>query len=148
MAEGLNRVILAGNLCADPELKFTNGGQGVLKIRVACSESYLDTKSNERKERTEYVNVVVWGKRAEGLNKILSKGRSVWVEGRLQTRSWEDKEGGKRYATEVVANNVGLMGSGNGGGSSGGGPRGGRRSQEDDGGYEGVGIDDPDSIPF
>ncbi len=116
MAEGLNRVILAGNLCADPELKFTNGGQGVLKIRVACSESYLDTKSNERKERTEYVNVVVWGKRAEGLNKILSKGRSVWVEGRLQTRSWEDKDGGKRYATDVVASNVGLMGSGGQGG--------------------------------
>jgi len=112
MAEGLNRVLLVGNLGMDPELKFTQGGQAVLRIRLATSESFLD-KTGERKERTEWHTVVVWGKRAEALGKILQKGRTIWVEGRLQTRSWEDaKDGTKRYATEINAANIGLVGSG------------------------------------
>jgi single-strand DNA-binding protein len=115
MAEGLNRAILVGNLGMDPELKFTQGGQAVLRIRLATSESFVN-KSGERQDRTEWHTVIVWGKRAEALNKILSKGRTIWVEGRIQTRSWEDKDGGKRYATEINANNIGLVGSGGGGG--------------------------------
>lgn len=120
MAEGLNRAILVGNLGADPELKYTQGGQAVLKLRIATTESFVN-KGGERQERTDWHNVVVWGKRGEALNKFLSKGRTVWVEGRIQTRSWEDKDGGKRYATDIVANQVGLVGGGGGGG----GPRGG-----------------------
>src|ERR1700712_4168430 len=114
MAEGLNRAILVGNLGMDPELKFTTGGQAVLRIRLATSDSYL-SKTGERQERTEWHTVTVWGKRAEALNKILSKGRTIWVEGRIQTRSWEDaKDGSKRYATEINAQNIGLVGSAGG----------------------------------
>lgn len=131
MAEGLNRAILVGNLGMDPELKFTQGGQAVLRIRLATTESFVN-KGGERQERTDWHTVIVWGKRAESLNKILSKGRTIWVEGRIQTRSWEDKDGGKRYATEINATNIGLVGGGGGGG---GGPRGGGMG----GGYEGGG---------
>ena len=134
MAEGLNKAILVGNLGMDPELKFTQGGQAVLRIRMATTETYPN-KAGERQERTEWHTVVVWGKRAESLNKILSKGRTIWVEGRIQTRSWEDKDGGKRYATDIVANQVGLVGGGGGGG--GGAPD-----------YEGPGGGGDDDIPF
>ena len=140
MAEGLNRAILVGNLGADPELKYTQGGQAVLKLRVATTESFVN-KSGERQERTDWHTVVVWGKRGEALNKFLSKGRTVWIEGRIQTRSWEDKDGGKRYATDIVANQVGLVGGGGGGGPrtnyEASGPRAGAP-----GGYEG-GYDAP-----
>ncbi|MFT3926288.1 MAG: single-stranded DNA-binding protein [Myxococcales bacterium] len=120
MAEGLNRAILVGNLGMDPELKFTQGGQAVLRIRLATTETYPG-KTGERQERTEWHTVTVWGKRAEALNKILSKGRTIWVEGRIQTRSWEDKDGNKRYATEINAQNIGLVGGGGGGGARSGG---------------------------
>ncbi len=106
--DGLNRVMLLGNLGADPELRMTGGGQAVLKLRLATTESYLD-KSKERQERTEWHSVVVWGKRAEGLGKILKKGDRVFVEGGLRTSSYE-KEGEKRYRTEVVAQNIILSG--------------------------------------
>src|ERR1043165_4929776 len=115
MAEGLNRAILVGTLGMHPELKVTEGGQALLRVRLATTESYAN-KSGERQERTEWHTVIAWGKRAEALNKILSKGRTIWVEGRIQTRSWEDKEGGKRYATEINANQIGLVGGRGGGG--------------------------------
>jgi single-strand DNA-binding protein len=127
MAEGLNRVILIGNLGQDPELRFTQSNMGVLSLRMATTESYFDTNTKERKERTEWHTVVVWGKRGEALNKILSKGSRIAIEGRLQTRSWEDKQGNKRYSTEVNAQNVILLGGrgeGAGGGAAGGGGRG------------------------
>jgi single-strand DNA-binding protein len=111
MADGLNRVTLIGNLGQDPELRFTQSNQGVLSIRMATTESYFDTNTKERKERTEWHTVVIWGKRGEALNKILSKGSRICIEGRLQTRSWEDKTGAKRYTTEINANNVILLGS-------------------------------------
>jgi single-strand DNA-binding protein len=139
MAEGLNKAILVGNLGMDPELKFTQGGQAVLRIRLATTESFVN-KGGERQERTDWHTVVVWGKRAEALNKILSKGRSIWVEGRIQTRSWEDKDGGKRYATEINANNIGLVGGGGGragGGGYEGGGGGGGGSGGGGGGFEG-----------
>lgn len=108
---GLNRVLLIGNLGQDPELRFTQSNQGVLTIRMATTESYFDETSKARKELTEWHTVIVWGKRAEALNKILSKGSRIAVEGKNKTRSWEDKKGGgKRYATEVVANNIILLG--------------------------------------
>jgi single-strand DNA-binding protein len=97
MADGLNRVLLFGNLGADPELRTTSGGQSVLKMRLATTESYLD-RDRVRQERTEWHNVVVWGKRAEALGRFLTKGTRLFVEGSLRTSSYEDKEGQKRWA--------------------------------------------------
>lgn len=112
MAEGLNRVMLLGNLGADPELRVTPGGQPVLKLRIATTETYLD-KSNTRQERTEWHAVTMWGKRGEALGKILAKGDRIFVEGALRTSSYE-KNGEKRYRTEIVASNVILSGGGRG----------------------------------
>ena len=108
MSDGMNKVILVGNLGADPELRVTPGGQAILKLRVATTESYLD-KNNTRAERTEWHSVTVWGKRAEGLAKVLAKGDRICVEGGLRTSSYE-KDGEKRYRTEVSASNVVLCG--------------------------------------
>jgi single-strand DNA-binding protein len=124
MAEGLNRVMLLGNLGADPELRMTSGGQAVLKLRLATSETYVD-KNRQRQERTEWHNVVIWGKRAEALAKILTKGTRIFVEGGLRTSSYEDRDGHKRYRTEVVCSNILLQGSGGGGGARGAGGGGG-----------------------
>ncbi|HEY1954632.1 MAG TPA: single-stranded DNA-binding protein [Polyangiaceae bacterium] len=110
MAEGLNRVLLLGNLGADPELRVTPGGQAVLKLRLATTESYLD-RSNTRQERTEWHRVTVWGKRGEALAKFLTKGDRIFVEGRIQTSSYE-KNGEKRYSTDIIANNIILAGGG------------------------------------
>jgi single-strand DNA-binding protein len=111
MADGLNRVMLLGNLGADPELRTTSGGQPILKLRLATTESYLDT-NRARQERTEWHSVVVWGKRGEALARILSKGSRIFVEGGIRTSSYDDKDGNKRYKTEVVANNIILSGGG------------------------------------
>ncbi len=119
MAEGLNRVMLLGNLGADPELRFTQGGQAVLNLRLATTESYLD-KDRVRKERTDWHNVVIWGKRGEALAKILAKGSTIFIEGSIRTSSYDDKEGNKRYKTEINANNV-ILAGGRGGGGGGGG---------------------------
>jgi single-strand DNA-binding protein len=131
MADGLNRVMLLGNLGADPELRFTQGGQAVLNLRLATTESYLD-KDRVRKERTDWHSVVVWGKRGEALAKILAKGSSIFIEGSLRTSSYDDREGNKRYKTEVVANNVLLTGGRGGAGA-------GRGGADEGGGYEGGG---------
>jgi single-strand DNA-binding protein len=112
--DGLNRTMLLGNLGADPELRMTGGGQAVLNLRLATTESYLD-KDKARQERTEWHSVVVWGKRAEGLNKILRKGDRVFVEGGLRTTKYQDRDGNDRYKTEVVAQNVILNGKAGGG---------------------------------
>jgi single-strand DNA-binding protein len=118
MSDGLNKCMLLGNLCADPELRFTQGGQGVLNMRLATNESYLD-KDRVRRERTDFHNVVVWGKRGEALAKILTKGSSLFIEGSIRTSSYDDREGNKRYKTEIIANNVILAGRGRGGGEGG-----------------------------
>src|SRR5215204_4369633 len=110
MAEGLNKVLLLGNLGADPELKVTQGGQSVLKLRLATTESYLD-RNNTRQERTEWHSVTLWGKRGEALAKFRTKGERIVVGGRIQTSSYE-RDGEKRYRTEVVATNVILGGRG------------------------------------
>lgn len=104
MSEGLNRVMLLGNLGADPELRFTQGGQAVLNLRLATTENYLD-KNKQRQERTDWHDCVVWGARAEGLSKCLNKGSRILVEGSLRTSSYE-KDGVKRHKTEVNVTNV------------------------------------------
>lgn len=119
MAAGVNKVILVGNLGADPEMRYTPSGAGVCELRLATNEQWTD-KSGQRQERTEWHRVVVWGKRAEVCSKYLSKGRQAYVEGKLRTRSWEDKEGQKRYTTEIIANDVQFLSGGSGGGPRGG----------------------------
>ena len=142
---GVNKVILIGNLGRDPELRYTQSGQAVVNFPIATSENWTD-KSGERQERTEWHRIVVWGRVGENCAQYLSKGRTVFVEGRLQTREWEDKEGNKRYTTEVNANNVQFLGgprSESGGGGGGGAPSGG-------GEQGGSGTPGPsgDDIPF
>jgi single-strand DNA-binding protein len=151
MADGMNKAILLGNIGADPELRFTGAGVAVLNFRIATSESWMD-KGGEKKERTDWHTIVVWEKRAEGLARILKKGERVAIEGRIQTSSYDDKDGQKRYKTEIVASNVYLCG-GRGGGDAGGGDSGGRggaaggssqkQAPADDGGSYGG-----DDIPF
>lgn len=145
MAEGLNRVMLLGNLGADPELRMTSGGQAVLKLRLATAETYLDRNRN-RQERTEWHSVVVWGKRAEALGKILSKGSRLFVEGALRTSSYDDRDGNKRYKTEIVANNIILSGRGGGGGGDFAGGGGGARDAGGGGGRDQYGGSDQDDF--
>ena len=144
MAGGVNKVILIGNLGADPEVRFTPGGQAVANFRIATSESWQD-KNGQKQERTEWHRIVVWGKLAELCGEYLKKGRQCYIEGRLQTREWTDKENKKNYTTEVVANTVQFLGSrdGAGGGEAGGGgfSRGGGRGGGSGGGARGGGDD-------
>jgi single-strand DNA-binding protein len=124
MAGSLNKVMLIGNLGADPEIRNTPNGAQVANFRVACTENWTD-QSGQRQERTEWVTIVAWRKQAEIAQKYLRKGSKVYVEGKLQTRSWEDKNGGgKRYATEVLCDYF-LMLDGRPGGGEGGGYEGG-----------------------
>jgi single-strand DNA-binding protein len=106
----VNKVILVGNLGADPELKATPSGKSVCNLRIATSESWKD-KSGAKQEKTEWHRVTVWGDTAENCGKYLAKGRSVYIEGRLETRSYE-KDGSKRYSTDVVADRVVFLGGG------------------------------------
>ncbi|GBD26050.1 Single-stranded DNA-binding protein [bacterium HR30] len=109
----VNKVILIGNLGRDPEVRFTPNGQAVARFSVATTEKWRD-QQGQLQERTEWHNVVVWGKQAETCGQYLAKGRQVYVEGRLQTRSYDDKEGVKRQVTEVVAQTVRFLGGGSG----------------------------------
>ncbi len=119
----VNKVILVGNLGADPELKYTPSSRAVANLRIATTEVYKD-KGGQRQEKTEWHRVTVWGDQAENCAKYLAKGRSVYVEGKLQTRSW-DKEGQKHYSTDVVADRVVFLGGGGGGGGGAGAGEGG-----------------------
>ena len=107
---GVNKVILIGNVGADPELRYTAGGTAVTNFNIATNESWTDS-SGERQERTEWHRIVVWGRLAESCNQYLRKGSKVFIEGRLQTRSWETQDGQKRYTTEVVARDMQMLDS-------------------------------------
>ena len=114
---GVNKAILIGNLGKDPELRYTPGGQAVASFTLATSEKWRD-KDGVMQDRTEWHNIVVWGRQAEIAKEYLAKGRPVYIEGRIQTRSWEDKDGNKRYTTEVVANQMIMLGGRGESGSS------------------------------
>lgn len=151
MARGVNKVILIGNLGADPEMKYTAGGTAMCKFRLATSEQFRDRDGNNQ-ERTEWHKVVVWAKLAEICGQYLSKGRQVYVEGSLQTRSWDDQDGNKRFMTEVVAREVQFLGSGGpGGGASAGSGSGPSSGGGGGGGGQDFGGPPPapeDDIPF
>ncbi|GAB6125564.1 single-stranded DNA-binding protein [Humidesulfovibrio idahonensis] len=131
MAGSLNKVILVGHLGQDPKISYTQSGQPVANLRMATSERFKD-KSGQWTDRTEWHTVVAWGKDAEFCSNYLAKGALVMIEGRLQTRKWQDKEGQDRYSTEVVANRVQSLGGrpqGEGAGASGMRPQGGMQPQ-------------------
>ena len=158
----VNKVILVGRLGRDPETRYTGGGQAVANFSVATDETYKD-KAGERQKRTEWHKIVVWGKQAEIAQQYLKKGSLIFIEGRIQSREWQDKEGQKRTSFEIVATNFRMLGGrGDGGGSGGGGATmGGARAEEHDqsgpsddfgghgggGGAAGPEISDED-IPF
>lgn len=116
MSEGVNKVILLGNLGADPELRFTQAGGAVLNMRLATTRNYLD-KNKVKQEQTDWHSVTLWGKRGEALGKFLKKGDRLFIEGRIQNSSYDDKEGQKRYKSEVIAENVVLNGKRDGNGA-------------------------------
>ncbi len=113
---GINKVIIVGRLGNDPEVRYTPSGSAVAKFSVATSEEWKDKTTGEKKERTEWHRITAWGKLGEICGEYLSKGRQVYVEGRLQTSSYDDKEGVKRYSTEIVASDVQFLGSKESGG--------------------------------
>lgn len=135
----VNKAILIGNLGKDPEVRFTPSGQAVAKFSVATNEKWKD-QQGQLQERTEWHNIVVWGKQAEACGQYLAKGRQVFVEGRIQNRSYDDKDGNKKYITEIVAQNVRFLG---GGGRGGGGEGGVGLPQGED-----SGPSNDDDIPF
>jgi single-strand DNA-binding protein len=111
----VNKVILVGNLGRDAELRYTPGGAAVATLNMATTEVWND-KAGQRQEKTEWHRVVLWGKSAESLAEYLTKGKQIYVEGRLQTRQWDDKDGNKRYTTEIRGDRIVLLGGGGGGG--------------------------------
>jgi|SRR5579863_8076915 len=111
MARGVNKVILIGNLGKDPEIRYAPNGGAVANVTVATSESWKDKATGEKQERTEWHRVVFFGRLAEIVGEYLKKGAQVYLEGRLQTRKWQDKEGKERYTTEVVASEMQMLGS-------------------------------------
>jgi len=147
MARGsVNKAILIGNLGTDVELRSTSGGQNVANFRIATNRVYTD-RSGQRQEQTEWHNIVAWGRLAEICEQYLKKGDQVYIEGRIQTRSWEDQSGQQRWTTEVVAQEMTMLGGGGGGGT-------GRGRDSADTGFEeanggpGTVQEEDDDVPF
>ena len=118
MARGINKVILVGNLGNDPDIRYTAGGAAVANISVATTDSWKDKETGEQQDRTEWHRVVFFARLAEVVGEYLRKGSQVYIEGRLQTRKWQDKSGNDRYSTEIVANEMQMLGGRAGGGQS------------------------------
>jgi single-strand DNA-binding protein len=165
MARGINKVIIIGNLGADPETRAMPSGTTVANLRVATSESWRDKQTGEQQERTEWHRVALFGRLAEIAGEYLRKGSQVYIEGSLRTRKWQDKQGNERYSTEIIGNDLQMLG-GRGGGAGaapmGSGPEGATRggtaggtgggppafAEESSGGGGGRGDDFDDDIPF
>lgn len=157
MARGVNKVILIGNLGKDPEVRYMPSGGAVANVTIATSESWKDKQSGEMRENTEWHNVVFFNRLAEIVGEYLKKGSKVYVEGRLQTRKWQDKSGQDRYTTEIVASEMQMLDSkGGSGGGQGYSQGGGGQSRSQGGGDPGFdqsrpaasGGDFDDDIPF
>ena len=125
MARGINKVILVGNLGADPDTRYMPSGKAVTNIRIATSESWKDKQTGDQQERTEWHSIVLYDKLGEIAAEYLRKGSQVFIEGALRTRKWQDKEGKDRYSTEIVAREMQMLGGRGGGGGMGGGGGGG-----------------------
>ena len=117
MARGINKAILIGNLGNDPDIRYTASGTAIANISLATAESWRDKNSGEQQERTEWHRIVFFGRLAEIVGEYLRKGSQIYVEGRIQTRKWQDKEGNDRYSTEVVANEMQMLGGRGGAGA-------------------------------
>ena len=115
MSRGVNKVILVGNLGADPETRYTAGGSAVTNVSLATTDSWKDKQSGEQQERTEWHRIVFWGRLAEIAAEYLRKGSQIYVEGRIQTRKWQGKDGQDRWTTEIVGNEMQMLGSRGGG---------------------------------
>jgi len=141
---GINKAIIIGRLGSDPEVRYTPSGSAVANFNVATSEEWKDKESGEKKERTEWHRIVAWNRLGEICGEYLSKGRQVYIEGRIQTRSWDDRDGNKRYTTEIVATDVQFLGGRDAGGAT--------RSpaESSGGGFQGAPAAGPgdDDIPF
>jgi single-strand DNA-binding protein len=159
MARGINKVILIGNLGADPETRAMPSGTTVANLRVATSESWRDKQTGEQQERTEWHRVALFGRLAEIAGEYLRKGSQVYIEGSLRTRKWQDKQGNERYSTEIVGNELQMLGGrGGGGGAPGAGAEAGGRSgasggapsyaEESGAGGSSRGEEFDDDIPF
>ena len=154
MARGINKVILIGHLGADPETRAMPSGMTVANMRLATTESWKDKQSGEQQERTEWHNVALFGRLGEIAAEYLRKGSQVYIEGRLRTRKWQDKEGRDRYTTEIVANEMQMLGGrGGAGGAAGGGGSGepAPRAEHAEAAAGGAGAsrdDFDDDIPF
>ncbi len=151
----VNKVILVGNLGRDAELRYTPGGAPVATLNLATTEVWNDKTSGQKQEKTEWHRIVLWGKSAESLSEYLTKGKQIFVEGRLQTRKWQDKDGNDKYTTEIRADRITLLGGGGGGGAGmGGGNRPQRSASAGGGGAEHEPMGEPiseltdDDIPF
>jgi len=141
------KVVILGNLGQDPDMRYTPSGGAVCSLSVATNEKWLD-KKGEKQERVEWHRIVVWGKTGESCGKYLAKGRTVLIEGRLQTRKWDDKEGKTHYTTEIIANEVKFIGSAKEGGSKRSGQFPGSEGNDaDPDPFNGAGFDN-DDIPF
>jgi len=159
MARGVNKVILIGNLGADPEVRYTTNGGAVANLRLATSESWKDKQTGETREQTEWHRVVMFGRLGEIAGEYLKKGSKIYIEGRIQTRKWQDRDGNDRYTTEIVSNEMQMLdGRGESGGGGGSGSGGDSRSSGSDGGggggrgggeNRGGNFNEPDDdIPF
>lgn len=146
MARGLNKVMLIGNLGADPEVRYTAGGAAVANVRLATADSWRDKDSGETQERTEWHRVVFFGRLAEIVEQYVKKGSQIYIEGRIQTRKWQDKDGNEKFSTEIVASEMQMLGGR--GGAGGGAPSGGgERSASSFGGGGSGGGSHNDSAP-
>jgi single-strand DNA-binding protein len=144
MARGINKVIIVGNLGADPEMRHTGGGTAVTTLNVATSESWTDKQSGEKVEKTEWHRVKMFGRLAEIAGDYLKKGRQVYIEGSLRTDKYTDKQGVERYSTDIIANEMQMLGGNEGGGGGGGGARSQGGGQRQGGGNYGGSSNDND----
>ena len=145
MARGINKVILVGNLGADPEVRYTGGGTAIASLRIATSEQWTDKQSGQKQERTEWHRVKLFGRLAEIAGEYLKKGRQVYIEGSLRTDKYTDKDGIERYSTDIIANDLQMLGGGHGGEQHSNNPPPQRQSAPIGSGAEAM---DDDDIPF